>query len=168
MTAQRATIVFAVLVTLVPVALAQVDWDRSVDFGTYHTFGFRSGTPANRLVQDRIETAVRETLRDKGLKETDTPELWVVTHVSMTAERWVSSTTPGYRGFRGSVGATSINVSEIPIGSLMIDLVDGERDELVWRGTTRATPKKSPEKSEKQIRKRVDKLFRDFPPQDKK
>ena len=52
------------------------------------------------------------------------------------------------------------------MGSLLLDIVDTDSNQLVWRGlATDSIPGKS-EKIEKKIYKAVDKLFRHFPPED--
>lgn len=159
---RRSALTISLLALLLPAPFAapQVDWDRSIDFSRYETFGFREGTPANRLTQDRIESALRDALAEKGLSESDQPDLWVVTHASVSNETWIRSGSTGYGGW----GSTSLNVSNIPVGTLMIDLVDRDDDELVWRGVTSGSVKSTPAKSEKQIRKKISKLFRKYPP----
>jgi hypothetical protein len=71
----------------------------------------------------------------------------------------------GYGGYRyRSWGTATAHVSEIPIGNLMVDLVDASSGQLVWRGMASGTVSSKPEKSEKKINKVVGKMFKDFPP----
>jgi hypothetical protein len=55
----------------------------------------------------------------------------------------------------------------VKIGTLIVDLVDGAAEELVWRGKGEkefsGTP--DPDKAEKKINKLVGKMFKSFPPQ---
>ena len=61
---------------------------------------------------------------------------------------------------------TSSNTQNIAVGTLLLDVVDADSNQLVWRGVaTDSIPKKS-EKLEKKIYKAVDKLFRHFPPEE--
>ena len=168
------------LLLLAPVAMAQVDYDRKVDFSGYSTFALMEGTPApTAAVQGRIESAIRFELSVKGLKEVEFPEIWVATHVSVGTKLSVNATTFGYGGYPGwggwggwggygaGVYTTNVNVNEIPVGELLVDLVDSEKGELVWRGIASGTVKSSPERSEKQINKKVAKMFKKFPPDSK-
>jgi hypothetical protein len=165
------------LLFLSTAAIAQVDYDRSVDFSRFATYALTEGTPApTAAVQGRIESAIRFELEVKGLVEAEFPDLWVVTHVSVGTELSVSATTFGYGGYPGwggwtgwggltpGIATTSVNVNEIPKGELLVDLVDAESGELVWRGIASGTVKSSPDRSERQINKKVKKMFRDFPP----
>jgi hypothetical protein len=146
------------------VAGVSVDYDRSADFPAFKTFAFKEGTPAdNPFVQERIEAAIRRELEAKGLKMVEgDADLNVVTHVAVTVQTRVD--VSGYGGRYRSWGTATAHVSEIPIGNLMIDLVNASADQLVWRGIGSGTVSKKPEKSEKKINKVVGKLFKDFPP----
>jgi hypothetical protein len=57
-------------------------------------------------------------------------------------------------------------VSEVPVGTLIVDLVDANRKELVWRGTASDTldPEASPEKKEKNLQEAMAKLLANYPP----
>jgi hypothetical protein len=87
-----------------------------------------------------------------------------VTHASVGKELRIDADTWGYHGrWRGGWGTTTVNVSEIPVGTLVVDLVDAGTKQLVWRGVANQTLASNPEKSEKKINKVVKKLFKKFP-----
>jgi hypothetical protein len=162
------SIVLAIF-ALVSVAHAgvKVDYDTQVDFTEFGSFGWMKGTPApNELVQKRIESAVESELAARGLSPAaDDADLLVVTHASVSKQLRIDADTWGYRGrWRGGWGTTTVNVSEIPVGTLVVDLVDAGSNELVWRGIASETIASNPEKSEKRINKVVRKLFKKFPP----
>jgi hypothetical protein len=60
-------------------------------------------------------------------------------------------------------------VQQIPVGTLIIDLVDAKAKQLVWRGTARDTIDQdaTPEERDKNIKNALNKLFENFPPQQK-
>ncbi len=62
----------------------------------------------------------------------------------------------------------SINgqTSTIPIGTLVVDLYDPARKQLVWRGEASKTidVKRDPDKNYKNLQKAMAKLFRKYPP----
>jgi hypothetical protein len=64
------------------------------------------------------------------------------------------------------MGTTTSTVSEIPVGTLIIDLVDVKANELAWRGTASDTLSESatPEEREKNLNHALTKLFEGFPP----
>ena len=57
--------------------------------------------------------------------------------------------------------------STIPVGTLLIDLYDPARKQLVWRGdgTKTIDIKKNPDKNYRNLQKAVAKLFKNYPPQ---
>ncbi len=72
----------------------------------------------------------------------------------------------GYRGSWRGHGASTVHVQEIKVGTLIVDMLDGDSTRLIWRALATQTlptnPK--PEKIEKKINKVVGKMFRKFPP----
>jgi hypothetical protein len=52
-------------------------------------------------------------------------------------------------------------------GTLVIDLVDSRKKELVWRGTATDTLSDEPEKNAQKIEKATEKLFKKYPPKAK-
>jgi hypothetical protein len=160
----------------VPAATAQVktDYDHGVDFSQFKTWAWMEGTPAQApFAQERLEAILETKLVEKGLvkAEDGEPDLFVVTHVSRSTEKQVDVSSLGYggyygwRGWGGSWGTTQVNVREIPVGTLVVDLVDATKHELVWRGVASDTIANKPKKNEKRVRKAVSKMFNRFPPQ---
>jgi hypothetical protein len=155
------------------------DYDPKTDFSAYRTFAWKEGTPApSSLTEDRLHAAVQRELEEKGLKEdADAPDLYVVTHVSVRVEQRVDvdhfgyDLYPGYR-YRGRYyrtyhpRTTDVRVYEVPIGTLVVDLVDAKTNKLVWQGVISDTVRagSSPEKRTKRVNKKVEKLFRKYPP----
>ena len=122
------------------------------------------------MVQERIEQAIRAQLEAKGLVESsEAPDLWVVTHTASEERLRVDAEKFGY-GYRWrSWGPTSVNVRNLEVGTMMVDLIDSETQELIWRGVATETiiPKaKKFEKTEKNILKSAEQLFEGFPPQE--
>jgi hypothetical protein len=70
----------------------------------------------------------------------------------------------GWR-WRGPRLATS-TVEQIPLGTLIVDLVDARAKELVWRSTATdiLRPNASPEEKDRALGEAVAKMFAGFPP----
>jgi|SRR5580693_6038083 hypothetical protein len=169
-----------------------VDYDREVDFSKYRTFHIKNvhaqpgpgvrppggpggpggGPPVapNDLADRRIKRALEAVLTAKGLRRDDeNPDLWVVPHVRLSHETVVYSWDAGWGygwRWRYGLGWGAASVAEIPIGTLIVDLVDAHAKELVWRGTATDTidPHASPQEKEQALTEAVEKMFRDFPP----
>jgi hypothetical protein len=148
------------------------DYDRSADFSKYHTFAVQGAqTVKNALLERRIKSALESELSAKGLKEDDAnPDLLVVPHVRLTHETEITTFDEGWgygwRWRRGGVGGSVSTVEKIPVGTLIIDLVDAREKDMVWRGTATDTlkPSATPQEKEKSLGEAVAKMFQSFPP----
>jgi len=155
------------------IAGVTVDHDSSADFTKYHSYTWREGTAAgNPLNQQRIVDAVNAALQAEGLTSAESGgDLTVVTHVATDVELRITSDSFGYGGYRGwrgygrGWGTTYSTVDQVPVGTLIVDLVDGASRQLVWRGMASDTIPSNPDKVERLIQKRVEKMFRQYPPE---
>ena len=71
----------------------------------------------------------------------------------------------GWGGFNS--GTVTGQTSIIPVGTLLVDLYDPARKQLVWRGdgTKTIDLKKDPDKNYRILQKSMAKLFKNYPPQ---
>jgi hypothetical protein len=149
-----------------------VDYDESVDFSKYATYGWLEGTPAqNPLVQKRIVAAVEREIEAKGLaKATGAPDLLLATHASATSEKRIDVDDYGYSSRGPGWGTTTMSVRDIAVGTLMVDLIDADSKELVWRSIATQTlgGNLDADKIDKRINKMTAKMFKKFPPKSKK
>jgi hypothetical protein len=157
-----------------------VDYDGSVDFAKYRTFTLREGTPArDSLTQQRLEDAIAASLQAKGLRRVpDGGDLLVYTHVRTENQRQIEWTNYGYAGWGwgwgwgwrgwGGPGWSQATVRNVPIGTLIVDLVDSQEKRLVWRGIATEyidkIVKMDPEEKTKAANEAMQKLFKEFPP----
>jgi hypothetical protein len=150
-----------------------VDHDKNVDFSKFKSFVItEANPPENPLMRERLINAIVEDLEGKGLTRVEEGfDLEVVVHASSETEQRISESNWGYGGYRGwygwgGWGTTTVNVTNIEVGTLLLDIVASDQNKLVWRGiATDSIPKKSA-KLEKKINKAVAQLFRHFPPDD--
>jgi hypothetical protein len=145
-----------------------IDYDKTVDFMKFDTFAWREGTPVDDdLVQSRLETAVETQLTTAGIDRAEgEPDVWVVMHASVEGglqpETWgyAGSEWPGWGGW----GTTSVNISEVDVGTWVVDIIDAATGDLVWRGIAIGSVEPEPDKRGKRIQKTAARMFRDFPP----
>ena len=165
----KSAIVLAVLLAGATHLQAKVrtDYDADADFSKYGTYSWLEGNPwPNPLIEQRLRAAVEERLDASGLRKVESGgDLLVATHLRANTEKRIDVDTfgYGYRRWRGWSRAT-VYVREIEVGTLMVDLAEGEAKELVWRGLATETIKPTREKNEKTLNKVLDKMFKDFPP----
>ncbi|MDQ2070869.1 DUF4136 domain-containing protein [Natronospira bacteriovora] len=165
-------------------ATTRAEYDREADFSRYQTFAWSE--PERREVRDpvldselldrRVERAVRDALREKGFREVAVDEAdFIVTYHITSRERVYTSPNVrvhlsygrGYRyyphwhdPFYGPYPYEHRSYRE---GTLIIDIVDREREELVWR-SWRASEARQDQFSESQVNRRVERILREFPP----
>jgi hypothetical protein len=140
------------------------DYDRHTDFRRLQSYVWAPGTPEGQEINHRrITSAVDSQLTSKGLRQAATPagaDLVVVYHVVVSSEAQVSGSRPGPARW------ASARVEEVPVATLMVELLDAETHAVVWRGMVSrdVDTDASPEQREKNIAKAVEKLFKHYPP----
>lgn len=157
----------------------KTDHDREADFTGRKTWAWKPGTEApNPLTEQKIRMAVERALNMKGLQKVESaPDLWVVTHTTATMESRIDVSAFGYGGGWSWNGwyswgpSADVRIRDTTTGMLLVDILDGEKATLIFRGiahdTIRDLP--DPDKLAKQIDKAVTKMFQAFPPKpDKK
>lgn len=150
------------------------DWDHTVDFSKYKTFALREGTKiSDSLIEQRIERGIVSQLEAKGLRRVENnADLLVYTHVRVSNQRQIDYNTFGYGGWygwggwrTGGWGTTTATVRDIPVGTLIVDLVDAPKKALVWRGTATDTISSDPNsRSQEKVDQALAKVFATFPP----
>jgi len=169
----------AALVLLPALAQAQktsFDYDKMADFAKFKTYAFKDGTKVgDPLIDKRIVTALETELAAKGLSKNDTkPDLVVVYHVAFDKQKDITAyNTGGYGGYGyrwgGGWGTTDVRVNEILVGTMVVDMVDASKQEMVWRGmgVKEVDTQAKPEKRDKSINSAVQKILKNYPPKKK-
>jgi len=146
------------------------NYDDTVDFAPYQTYAFHDeetqveGTLAPRVavaraVKDEIDS---ELSADGYRKVTDNPDFLVAFHVSVI-DPVSASYNPGRYTAWGQGSSMITTVSE---GTLIVDIIDAESNELVWRGTASGGVERGgdSDKAAKKIHDAVHKVMAKFPP----
>jgi|SRR5271166_5343563 len=130
----------------------------------------RSTGSEDQLIDQDIRRAVDEQLAQKGLTKVEkNADLQVIYHAAIHQEVGVNLSGSGWggRGLGGWLdGSIQGQSSTIPIGTLVVDLYDPARKQLIWRGdaTKGIDLKKDPDKNYKNLQKAMAKLFKNYPP----
>ena len=140
----------------------KTDFDRATDFSRYRTYAWREGVAAlDPSVNQRVHAAVDEQLAEKGLQKVEasgSPDLLVFASASRDQERAVH---PEQWGYDLGIDSERVEVVLIPIGTLLVDLVDAGANRLVWRGEI--TKALNGPVSDRQLRNVTRTLFRELP-----
>jgi Domain of unknown function (DUF4136) len=156
------------------------------DFSKYKTYKWVRAPKAqypNQILDGQIIQAIDAQLASKGLSKTDddSAELVVVYQAAVSQEKeWNSYSTGdsmwgygrwgGWGGYGGGMSTTRTTSSTINIGTLNIDIYDVAQKEQIWRGAASKTlgSGKDPAKVQKNLNKAMVKLFKKYPPPEKK
>jgi len=156
------------------------DWDPDADFARYATYSWME-IPAreaanvaeaqqqSQLVDKRVKNGVNRELVAKGFKEVSADgDLLVVYYMGAKQITEISQSTYSRGDMYASmfVGGGNVNVDNITEGSIIIDLVDGGTEGLVWRGSAETSVKEgtSTEKRSELLDSAIKKIFEKYPP----
>ncbi len=155
------------------------DYDPSVNFASLRDYSWLpappkpSGNPRidNPLLITRIQRAIDRNLAARGYRKVADADadFFVTFHLGIDKKIDVTEipSTYGYSGRWGGMYSTETRVDQYEEGTLLIDIVDAERDDLLWRGSgqARIRDSKSPAEREQRVQKAVDAILKKFPPQ---
>jgi hypothetical protein len=161
----------------------QTDHDPTADFSSFKTFAFagpaemnKGGIYDNSLMQKRIESAVARELVGKGLRQVslDEPQdlrvhYWVNVQDKQRLESGGTSIGVArgpYGGYGWGAGygggVTTVDYKE---GTLILDLIEPAKKQLVWRATIVGTLQESTKDNVELGNKAIAKAFESYPPQ---
>lgn len=138
------------------------------------TTDVRGGAVDDQLVDQQIKRAIDEQLAQKGLVRVDKDaDLQVSYQAAVHHEIGIDLQGTGLGGrFPGLWGDESVHgqTSAIPIGTLVVNLYDIGKKQLIWRGDANKSIdlKKDPNKNYQNLQKAMAKLFKNYPPQPNK
>jgi Domain of unknown function (DUF4136) len=144
-----------------------VDYDHTINWSQFHTFQLADGTKSpDTFTQKRIEDGITSALISKGWQAvTSNPDMLVYAHVVLTSEKQWNAESMGGFGYRGRMGGGMATATQtnIPIGTIIVDMVNPKTKEMVWRGT--AQDQVSGGGSDKgEVQDAMKALFKNFPP----
>ena len=192
---KQALVVVGILALAVAVVQAgvkvKVEFDKEYDFSKVRTFGWHpdgagevkllmreGGDPEQIRVrwEPTIKDAVEQEMAKRGLvpATTGTPDL-MLHYYFLSGPNSESQ----YRGqFIGAIPPWGVpdfemTTSSLKIfeqGTLILDLIDGPKRQIVWRGIGEAevNRQRTPAEREKRIREGMGELLKKFPPKSKK
>ena len=165
------------------------DYDPKADFAGLASYAWLdepqkpTGDPridGNTILRDRIHEAVNTELRARGFQEVSAdPDFLVAYHVSLDRRQSVQTLNnyygygPGWGyGYGASyrpgywAGAPETYVYEYEEGTLILDIVNPENKQLMWRGsaTDEVSFKSNPVKDQTKLNEAVQELLEHFPP----
>ena len=161
----------------------KTDFDQSIDFSGYKTYVWFAGKmpaddalSANPLAKKRVAAAIDKELQAKGYQigTEDAHDFVVIIHAGNKEKTQI--TNYGYggygygrygRGWGGYGGYGQTDVYQYDETTLVIDIADAAKKEMVWRSTVTGVVKEYSDEQERQERldSVVEKMLSGFPPE---
>ena len=153
-----------------------IDYDGATAFSEYRTFQFRETRKDLRRASPSLHESVARQIigyaRDGGLAMVpEEPDIYLAYYVAYHGDlelaleeleyAYGESFTPGSY-WQGGVGTRDTGKKSFTFkeGTIVVDVWDRERRELVWRGMATAALKKDYNKNELKLAKALDKLMK--------
>ncbi len=128
----------------------RADYDRAADFGKYRTYGFvaQAGTDEGdfkSLSTQMLQRAASQQMEARGYARSENPDL-VINFKGQLEEKTDIESTPapyygpgwGYGGWGGAYyggwGGTEVTTHRYNVGTLVMDVVDREKRQVVYQG----------------------------------
>lgn len=159
------------------------DYDHTVDFSQYKTYGFFNPmgieNPNYSSIYGSIfRAAISKEMESRGYRTSDNPDLMInvsgrlqeKTRITTTSDPYMSGGYYGYR--RGAYGAwggygysSTTHVSQYTEGTVNVDIVDRAQRKMVWEGVAvgRVSEKKTSEETRANIKLGIQEMFAGYP-----
>ena len=143
------------------------DYDTAYDFSklkTYSLLPLSKDSNIDMINAGRVNDAIKTNLNAKGYDLAEQSDFGVTMHFGKQTITTVDSYGYGY-GY-GYWGARTIDVNQYDEGTLIIDIIDIAKNQLVWRGYAKGAMKDSPTIQERteNINYVVSEILAQFPP----
>ena len=155
------------------------DYDTTVDFSKYKTYAWMGGqgnmpedpsSPmmSSGLLDQRIRSSVEWEMAERSMKESDDPDLLVIYHLGTQDKLQVTDWGYRYSDYYWGYGGRQVDVYQYTQGTLIIDVVEADTKNLVWRGMGQGVvdnTQRTPEQIQERIDGVVNKIMASFPPE---
>jgi len=158
----------------------RADYDKAADFGKYRTYGFvaQAGTDQGdfrSLSTQMLQNAAARQMEQRGYTRAENPDL-VINFTGKLEEKVDVESTPapyygpgwGYHGWYGAPyggwGGTEVTTRRYNVGTLVVDVVDREKRQVVFQGAiSGVVTKEMQQNREASINRAVEGIFMKYP-----
>lgn len=156
------------------------DYDREANFAALKTYDWittqeNTVTPNAQaamfqtgLIEKHMKRAVATQLEKKGMEpSTLNPDFYIAFHMGTEQKTQVTSYGTGYGyGYGRMYGGGGVDVHQYTQGTIILDFINSEKKELIWRGvaTGALADKPDPSTAEAKINDVVAQMLQNFPP----
>jgi hypothetical protein len=163
----------AIVVTLLIACASSPDikagWDKNVDFSKYYTWEWKAdGSIRDPVWAKRCQDVLGDVLATRKLAPISVnPDLWVIVHARLSSETVVVPYDPAWGYTWGAWAMADFPGEEqIPVGTIVVDMVDARRKVLVWRGRAHGAiaADRTNEQREQKLTQILTEMFAGYPP----
>lgn len=160
-----------------PSGLLKSEQVKNFTLDNYPTYGFYEieikGDTSSRLFEENVtlvKEAIRKNLQQRGLNETQEPALKI--NIALTVKNQIQTRQtdfltdglPRYMGQRRySWKSQEVKVGEYKEGTMLIDLVDTNNNQMVWKGGSKGILPEKGKNISREINESVNKIFSKIP-----
>jgi uncharacterized protein DUF4136 len=161
----------------------RTDYDHTADFSQYNTYSWGKVKTSNPFFVDRIQQAVNKQLQAKGWQLAPTGGSVTVfatdnIHDQQEVQTMYDNMGGGWGGGWGwggwgwgggwgpgiGTGIATTTTTDQNVGSLVIDLFEGNSKKLLWRGLATENLSSNAGKNTKMVDSDINNMFKNFPP----
>ncbi len=161
----------------------ETDYDRTIDFSQYKTYGFFNPmgieNPSYSSIYGAIfRDAISKEMESRGYRKSDNPDLMInvsgrllqKTRITTTSDPFMAGGYYGYRhGYYGTWGGygygATTHVSNYTEGTVNVDIVDRAKKRMVWEGVAvgRVNETNTSDKTRANIAASIQEMFAGYP-----
>jgi hypothetical protein len=154
----------------------RIDYDERSEFKRLRTYMWieqpvKTHHPAvnNPLLREHVESAVDAELAGRGYRRltSGNPDFWIRFQI-VAAEKVDVTVTDNYnyRGYGYGYGP-NYSSQEYMEGTVVIDVLDGDSNQVIWRGwlTRNLSDDPRPEEMQYYVQRSVTRILKEFPPE---
>ena len=152
------------------------DYDKQVDFAKFKTYAFyKTGidkVEISDLDKKRIMRSIDEQLAAKGFLKSETPDMLInistkereQVNVNQFNTGWGYGWGFGWNPMFWGGGMAMNNVSTYAEGTLLIDIIDSSKKELIWQGEGIGHLTQNTDRKDANIKEFVSRILTQYPP----
>jgi len=160
----------------------QTDYDRTVDFSQFKTYGYFSpmgieNPNYSSILGQMFRNAIDAEMQPRGYVKSDNPDILINVSARLQDKTRVTTTADpmygGYYGYRGGLYdpwggygyGTSTHVSQYTEGTVNVDMVATQQKRMIWEGDAigRVNEKDSNDRLRADIQSGVTEMFKGYP-----
>src|ERR1700745_2481142 len=152
-----------VLTTAVFADHVAVDYDHAAKLNQVKTYSWSKIRTANAIWNDRVKDTIDKELAAKGWTQVPSGgEVALVAVEKTSIHQQYDTFYDGFGGWRRwgmGMGDATTTVDNYKVGTLIVNVFDGNSKQLMWRGTSSSDLSGNPEKNTKKLDKAFQKMF---------